>query len=173
MDLTPLFLNVLGGIPLLVSYYSMVRNVPPNKMWGHMPKSLRRVDYLTIPFAFAAGIYMIYYSITKIPKQLRVVHHTYDPYGRYILYTAWTLLLIGANMWPLSLLHRLGPVWVIGGLVLTAIGACLLADCVLNGQLGEPMTEEFVVAIVSVSILLFQTGIMDLGVWSFFYLGYQ
>jgi hypothetical protein len=169
MDLTPLFLTVLGGTPLMASYASMARNVSKDRMWGYMPNGLRMVSYLTIPLAFLAGGYMIYYSIDKIPRQTEVVHETYEPYGKYILYTAWVIFLMGANLWPIALIHKMSHIWTIGSLVVTAIGAALLADCVLNGQLDRK-DPEFIVAVVAVSILVFQCGIMDLGLWSYYFL---
>lgn len=173
MDLTPLFLIVPGGILLMASYRIMATTVSTNRMWGYMPLGIRKLSYLTIPLAFLAGAYLIYYSVDRIPRQPLVVHEPYEPYGKYILLTAWTLFLIGANIWPLTLIHKSPPSYTILGLVLTAIGACLLADCVLNGNLGGPWTPELVTAIVASSILVFQCGIMDLGLWGFYFLRKQ
>lgn len=170
MDLTILFLLTLGGLPVLISYYFMVKKLPINTLWANMPNWLRIIDYFTIFCAFIAGIYLIYYSIEISPTQNKIVHHTYEPYGKYILYTAWTLLLIGANLWPLSLIHQMKPIWVVGSLILTTIGASLLMDCVLNGQTNGPWTTELILATVASSILLFQTGIMDMIIWNYFYL---
>lgn len=129
---------------------------------------LRTFSGFTITLAFLAGLYMVYYSVAEIPKK-RVVHHEYEPNGKYILYLSICLLIFGANLWPISLFHHTPKYVTILALVLTAIGAALLMDCVLNEHL-EDLDTLRIIAIVSTSILVFQTGIMDLLVWSFFFI---
>jgi len=171
-DLTPLFLFVFLGIPLLIQYWFMYmftgNKYNRDLYWGNMPMNVRTFSGFTITLAFLAGLYMVYYSVAEIPKK-RVVHHEYEPNGKYILYLSICLLVFGANLWPISLFHNMPKYVTILSLVLTAIGAALLMDCVLNEHL-EDLDTLRILAIVSTSILVFQTGIMDLLVWSFFFI---
>ena len=173
-DLTPLFLFVFFGIPLLIQYWCMYtagRTRNANLYWGYMPQKVRDFSKFTIPLAFLAGLYMVYYSIAEIPKS-SVVHHEYEPNGKYILYLSLCLLLFGANLWPISLFHNTPRLVSVLSLVITAVGAALLMDCVLNEHTQSVDTLR-ILAIVSTSILVFQTGIMDLLVWSFYFLKYS
>ena len=176
VDLTPLFLFIFLGVPLLIQYwymYATYNRSTADLYWGYMPQKVRDLSKFTIPLAFIAGLYMVYYSIAEIPKS-SVVHHDYEPNGKYILYLSLCLLLFGANLWPFSLFHTkskiIGAEYIsILSLVITAVGAALLMDCVLNEHM-EDLDTLRIIAIVSTSILVFQTGIMDLIVWSFFFL---
>lgn len=168
-DLTPLFLFVFMGIPLLFQYWYLYKTYnkrTADLYWGNMPQTIRDFSKFTIILSFLAGLYMVYYSINEIPNNT-VVHHEYEPNGKYILYLSICLLLFGANLWPFSLIHNTAFIVAFIGLLLTALGVALLMDCVLNEHL-ENLDTQRILAIVSTSILMFQTGIMDLILWSFF-----
>ena len=111
---------------------------------------------------------MVYYSIAEIPKS-SVVHNEYEPNGKYILYLSLCLFMFGANLWPFSLIHNTPKYVSILSLVITAVGTALLMDCVLNEHM-ENLDTLRIVAIVATSILVFQTGIMDLLIWSYYFL---
>jgi hypothetical protein len=170
-DLTPLFLFVFLGGPLMVQYWYMYATYgrrTDNLYWGYMPQKVRDFSKLTIPLAFLAGLYMLYYSIAEIPKS-SVVHNEYEPNGKYILYLSLCLFMFGANLWPFSLIHNTPKYVSILSLVITAVGTALLMDCVLNEHM-ENLDTLRIVAIVATSILVFQTGIMDLLIWSYYFL---
>ena len=170
-DLTPLFFFIFLGIPLFIQYWFMYATYSrsnANLSWGYMPQNIRNFSGLTIPLAFLAGLYMVYYSIAEIPKS-SVVHYEYEPYGKYILYLSLCLFMFGANLWPISLFHNTPKYFSVLSLVITAVGAALLMDCVLNEHMQSLDTLR-ILAIVSTSILVFQTGIMDLMVWSYYFL---
>lgn len=171
-----LIILALGGIPVLIAYWYMFMLARDNRAtmeryWAKLPYVVRYIDMFTMLFAAASGIYLIYYSIDQIPNQSVVVHHAYDPYGRIILYTAWILFLLGANLWAIGMIREFPKGIIIASLVITAAGVSLLMDCVLNGQIERTTySNEFILAIVSSSILLFQTGILDLVVWGYYFI---
>jgi hypothetical protein len=141
-----------------------------NLYWGYMPPKVRVFSKFTIPLSFLSGLYMVYYSIAEIPKS-SVIHHDYEPNGKYIHYLSLCLLLFGANLWPISLFHITSRLVSVLSLVITAVGAILLMGCVLIDHMHN-VDRLRNAAIVATSILVFQTGIMDLIVWSFYFQRY-
>ena len=143
-----LIIFIILGIVIVYEYILISFHLNQKQLWGSkVPQKFKQISYVTIFLSFLCGIYLIYY-FSKNEKQL----------FNYLFLLGLLCLLGGAIFWPFTLFFN-NLIHKIFALFLTFIGVCLLLVRVVQIQ------EKQILPFLTLSFLLFQTGIMDLIIW--------
>lgn len=153
--------SILIGLPILVLYATLSKK----QIMGGLPNNIALKTFygMTIVLSCIAGLYTIYYYTTQMPQK-EIWGYEYETRGKYYCYFSFLLFLLSSLVWPIGLKFKLPPWIIVMGLGGTALGVLFLLSQVALVSDGSN------VAIAMLSILLFQTLLMDLIIWSIFFM---
>ncbi len=144
----------LMGSLIIIGYIMMMTNKNADEIWSNKgsniiltSKGLLTIYKIMITLSFIAGLYLIFYLYKACPKY------------NIIIYTGSVFLLLFSTIWAFNPFFYskfvLGLVFI--GSVLILAGICLLNDI---------FDIYKIAALVSISILVVQTGLFDFGIWT-------
>jgi hypothetical protein len=166
------FINLLGGIAVLGSYYYGLVYLPSavEILWGGVPQGIRPVYTVSMFLAAAGYIVLTGYVLFGIqPESARLLNR----FGYPIFYLIYLLILIPSALWlPLTYLAatQSSPVflWVVR-LVLALVGLAALALLLSVVNLKSLRSAGFHrAAIVGGVFFCIQTVLLDAIIWSAF-----
>lgn len=157
IDLTFLFFYIFIGVPVLFGY----SRIPKQKLIGSFHPNIIRAYIPTIILSFIAGLYILGYYISVLPLK----NNHYEKNEKYYAYLSFLIFLTSATIWPIGLIYQWSKEIIIFGLFGTALGVAMILAQIVSVFEKNNLVDTF--AIVFACILLFQTLVMDLGLWSF------
>lgn len=170
-DYTPLYFFIFLGLPVIMQYIDILRNVKDNNfkktMWGRSPKSFIGFSKIGILLALLSGFYMVYYTVDELPKY-EIYGYDYETRGKYYVYLSLCVLLFSSNFWYISMKYKWDRRITTASLIGTGIGSILLMSNIFSGHIENP-DDKMKVAMVATSILTFQTVIMDACIWNYYH----
>jgi hypothetical protein len=166
------FINLLGGIAVLGSYYYGLVYLPSavDILWGGVPQGVRPV-YTVSMFLAAAGyiVFTAYILFGIQPESTRL----FKRFGYTLFHWIYLLILIPSALWlPLTYLAatQSSPVllWIVQ-LVLALVGIASLTLLLSLINLKSPPSPWFHrAAIVGGVFFCIQTVLLDAIIWSVF-----
>ncbi len=162
MDKVNLSIVTILGCLLTLEYIQMRNWKHQEAFWGKSPEGFKSYSSFCIFVSLVAGLYsMVFYTPFQLPKK-----EDYENY-RENIQIGLVLFIGGALLWPYSLCP--GVDWKVSvlSLVTTCVGVCYVFAREL--QLTLDSLDSFDIAnIVCMGILIFQTTVNDLILWTHF-----
>lgn len=162
MDKVNFSIVAILGCLLTLEYIQMKNWTNKEAFWGKSPQGFVNWSSFCIVVSLLAGLYsMVFYIPFQLPKKEDYTKN------RENIQIGLTLFIGGALLWPYSLCQGVSD-WVkILSLIITCIGVCYVFAREL--QITLTTLDGFDIAnIVCMCILIFQTTINDLILWTHF-----
>ncbi len=163
------WLNVLGGLAVLVSYaYGVAANpLTRGDVWGGVPDGLRPLYTVSMLLAAAGYFPFTWFAVRRLdPERTRIAGR----FGYGLLLGLYALILLPSALWmPLTFAMLEAPsaaLWWSIRIVLFAVGAGslgLLAALVAAKPRSAPGARRL--AIAGCVAFCFQTALLDAVVW--------
>ena len=159
MNKANLSIFLLFGLPLIAQYIWLATGttgLSKDEMWGYSPELFRKISIGTIILSFIAGLYLFYYLTWRYCET--------DKYT-WLAMVGLTILIGASNFWVPSMRSK-SKIGSILTLSIAAIGSLFVLSSVIMDC--SPMDAQKIVGIVSATVLVFQTTIMDAIVWNIY-----